>query len=547
MKYLGLIALLLSVAVWNVGCDSSSGDIQPDVVKHIPAPTPETVTPNAQPVDPITMHEPPKPDPIAEPKPIATPKIAPAVVPNTAPVTAPNVPKHQVYQSDVDPNRQFSRETVARQGSEEVVPFEPMVLRPSIDILFVIDDSKSMKAHQINLSRNIDKFVKTFTRNNQLDFQIAVTSIYDSKRYFKIADLPKDDERNLQGVTEMSRLEAGKRNFYRMGQLIPIPGDPNKKTLINSETNNLTSTLGNLLKIGWKSFTKKDEFNKDGELVKEAYGPRYEEILYPMMAAVDVKQLIFGNNSDFFRSQYPKSAGWDPASNDWAGFTKAFNSQFPRPNAHLAVIFVTDTFDQSYLLSAQQVKAALVALKADARFEKISTYGVLHPNSLSDRVKRKQGKRFSYGCAADEDVRGVKSLDSPQLLESFLSLTRGNRSEGSNIFNICSRNYGTRLAQVGTELRVKTLRKLEIPLGFIPERDRISVKYAGRPILDSYTNQQKTRPSPYYWKYRSTDKTIVIYNLDKFVASGSTNNIEIDFAIVDPMSATTDSSQRIGK
>ncbi|MCB0421991.1 MAG: hypothetical protein KDD61_13420, partial [Bdellovibrionales bacterium] len=375
-----LIFVILSFAFIQTGCNSDSGDLQPEVVKYIPEPTPDTMNPEVAPVDPLKMHD---PIPVAE-------------APKTPDLQVPTLPELQPYQSQVDPNRTFERPTVDRQDQEEVVPFQPMTLKPKIDILFVIDDSLSMLAHQINLSRNINRFVSTFAKNDQLDYQIAVTSIYDTNRYFKDSSLPADDERNLQGVTEMSRLEPGKRNFYRMGQLVPVPNATNGETFVTSETPNSLSTLSKLLKIGTKNFVKSDKVHSEnGKLIEEAYGPRYEEMLYPMLAAVDVKQLLFGNNASFFRSQYPKSQGWDPASNDWAGFAKAFNKNFPRPDAHLAIIFVTDTLDQSYRLSAQQVKAALVALKNDPNFEKISTYGVLHPNSLSQRVRRSHSQRFA--------------------------------------------------------------------------------------------------------------------------------------------------------
>jgi hypothetical protein len=47
---------------------------------------------------------------------------------------------------------------------------------PRVDILFVVDNSGSMEAHQRNLSANIDRFLNAFSRVGGLDYHLGVVS-----------------------------------------------------------------------------------------------------------------------------------------------------------------------------------------------------------------------------------------------------------------------------------------------------------------------------------------------------------------------------------
>lgn len=58
-----------------------------------------------------------------------------------------------------------------KQDLGEYVPFNP-----SVDILFIIDDSGSMSSHQNNLSTNIDQFIAELSNNLILDWRIGVTT-----------------------------------------------------------------------------------------------------------------------------------------------------------------------------------------------------------------------------------------------------------------------------------------------------------------------------------------------------------------------------------
>lgn len=60
--------------------------------------------------------------------------------------------------------------------NEQVSDDGQEVFDPSVDILFVVDDSGSMDSHQRNLTRNIDRFIAAFTARAAIDYHIGVTT-----------------------------------------------------------------------------------------------------------------------------------------------------------------------------------------------------------------------------------------------------------------------------------------------------------------------------------------------------------------------------------
>jgi hypothetical protein len=83
---------------------------------------------------------------------------------------APSNPKRQ------PPVRTFS-------ATEETAQEETADFNSKVDILFVIDNSTSMKEEQANLVKNIDEFAKAFSKNTTLDFHIGVLTVFDSGKY----------------------------------------------------------------------------------------------------------------------------------------------------------------------------------------------------------------------------------------------------------------------------------------------------------------------------------------------------------------------------
>lgn len=100
------------------------------------------------------------------------------------------------------------------------------------------------------------------------------------------------------------------------------------------------------------------------------------------------------------------------------------NAGFYRPEAHLAIIFITDAEDQSGSLTAQGLWDFLLKLKG--RPDKILSFGVIVPSTET------------RGCARD-------STEKPYAIEEFLRLS----GQGlSNVFSLCDPQFSDNLVQI---------------------------------------------------------------------------------------------------
>jgi hypothetical protein len=217
---------------------------------------------------------------------------------------------------------------------------ETVVFNPSVDILFVIDDSGSMSGHQRNLSRNVDLFVNELQNNQILDYHIGV----------------------------------------------------------------ITSTVG-----GWNPRT-----TGDGRLFGN---PRYVERSTPNGLQALRSNLVVGTDGAaderFFEPTVMALSA--PLNTTW-------NAGFYRPDAHLAIIFITDTDDQSRGWDAPTFHSFLVSLKSGDK-DKVLPYAVFIP--VADRVCSRSGE------------------EPPQKIEAFMRLS------GGISFGLCDPDYGQKLAGIG--------------------------------------------------------------------------------------------------
>ena len=85
----------------------------------------------------------------------------------------PEVPQFEQVQRD-------QAQWVTLDGGQSQLDFNPRV-----DILFVIDNSDSMKAAQANLVKNIGLFSAGIQKNKMIDYHIGVTSVWDSSERFQ--------------------------------------------------------------------------------------------------------------------------------------------------------------------------------------------------------------------------------------------------------------------------------------------------------------------------------------------------------------------------
>lgn len=219
-------------------------------------------------------------------------------------------------------------------------------LETTADILFVIDDSGSMADHQQNLSLNIQKFVKAFSKKNVLDYHIGVIN---------------------------TGMDQGPYYQYCCGKLI---GSPN---YLDKNTPDFERILSDRMLLG-------------------VNGPGEEMAFDPVYAALTKPHLI---NENF---------------------------GFYRPSANLVLIFITDAEEQSKILDPQSFYNFLLGLKQNS--EKILAYGVLIPSNDTTFCPRDDGTK-------------------PSRYESFLGMVS---NSGKNIINLCSPDFGNKLADLGDDL-----------------------------------------------------------------------------------------------
>ncbi len=249
-----------------------------------------------------------------------------------------------------------------------------LIFDPSVDILFVVDDSGSMSDAQRNLAANVDKFVAEFSKNQLIGYHIGV--ITSSEEFLSYTG---------HGGGRLS----GNPYFVERAT-------PNGLTILKSNINVGTS------------------------------GDSMEKFFTPVRKALE------------------------------GPIEQTYNKGFLRPDAFLAVIFLTDTDDQSYM-SAQDMRDFLVRLKGSP--EKVLTYGVFKP--VTNSICYDRGGELP-----------------PVKLEDFLRLMNGGKL--TNELDICDSDFGTKLAAVGSELEQKIGKIMY--LNQAPDPATIEVRF-GKQIL----------------------------------------------------------------
>ena len=141
-------------------------------------------------------------------------------------------------------------------------------------------------------------------------------------------------------------------------------------------------------------------------------GPEYEESFTPVIAAID------GRNAGFIRA-----------------------------DAHLAIVMITDADDASSV-APSKVNQVLYETKGKDR-SAYSAYAVLAIN----------------GCKTDP---GIKDKG-PERIKEFIQISRG------RVYDLCDKNYGDKLAEVGRSIEKKASRRSKVLLDAIPEDGTLHV------------------------------------------------------------------------
>lgn len=166
------------------------------------------------------------------------------------------------------------------------------------------------------------------------------------------------------------------------------------------------------------------------------------------------------------------------------------NKGFYRPDAYLAIVFLTDADDQSRV-SAGDFHKFLLGLKGGDP-DKIISYGVYIPSTVSNCTR------------SGEPI--------PRKLEEFFKLTKG------TTFGLCDADYGMKLAELGADLvrRVGSLLYLSRPA--VPETIKVT-----------FGSQTIPNHPDLGWIYDPTRNALIFGEQIELLPEPTGTEIEVDF------------------
>ena len=136
------------------------------------------------------------------------------------------------------------------------------------------------------------------------------------------------------------------------------------------------------------------------------------------------------------------------------------NRRFLRPNAHLAIVIVTDTEDQSTAHDAQMTYDLIVNTLKGGRRNMVSVYAAYVPSVNPTNCSRDDGP--------------------PVRLEEFFQLA------GAKTFILCDPTFGKQLAALGNDLFNRIMET--VYLSRVPQVNTIKVSYGSQEIQEDAEN-----------------------------------------------------------
>jgi hypothetical protein len=295
---------------------------------------------------------------------------------------------------------------------------------PKVDILFVMDNSGSMKQIQKNVANNINQFVHYFVQNPVIDFHVAVTVNWDHHT-----------EKFLATHTEGP------------GALKPIPGL--HRRFLKRDDPNLVPKLKQILEVGTLSL-------KDG-------GPEHEAFFSPIVGALEKSQKNQVNEG-FIRPEAHLVVIMITDADDM--------TQNLSPREAAALVSATKSNPQQVSVYGVLVSKNDSDSVKDTGLKKAPKY---HPHCFM-----KKGTLWVDNGLCPPSF-------GPERLEQFIVASNAylggaDTIKENRIFSIVSRNFGQDLAKMGEDIVKTVLSEKRIPLPYRPQMDdqghfQISVKF----------------------------------------------------------------------
>ena len=342
------------------------------------------------------------------------------------PIVAPEIPQFE----DV-PAQKF--EWITEDGGHSQLDFNPQV-----DILFVTDNSDSMKSAQANLLKNLDRFTSGITSNKMIDYHIGVISTWDSS----------------------DRFVQTKKDTYGIGELRFVKDSKGvtsttKRFVTKSDNNILASTLN----IGVAPHAQG--------------GPEFEEFFSPLASAFE-KTGRGAANEEFFRKDAQLVVIVLTDADD------SSKSISPEQMAQTLIDFKGGRRDKV------SVYGVLVRANTPDQYKDwdLRIHPKYHPECFDMTVKPPKNNGTCTGFG-------------PKNLEKFIYAANANagtmeQALAKYTMSIRSSDFGKDLGKIGDDITVKTLEK-EILLQHRPRADKngvlaLRVRYGNQVIPNNKDN-----------------------------------------------------------
>lgn len=183
-------------------------------------------------------------------------------------------------------------------------------MKTKVDIIFMLDNSNSMKNEIEKIKENAHKFTDNLKKFPQVDPHIGVIYTFDSSRY-------TNDPNNSRSVLKFHPLN-GRLQFFDKGELVFLNQNKSKRFLTKKDLNILPEYFNIEVPFIAVKNDKKQEF---------PIGPEIEEMFSPLVAATQ-------NNTE--------------------------NNGFFREDALLVIVFVTDAETGDIPLNKQKSQPDLI-------------------------------------------------------------------------------------------------------------------------------------------------------------------------------------------
>jgi len=293
-----------------------------------------------------------------------------------------------------------------------------MEFNPQVDILFVIDNSDSMKSAQANLIRSIDRFAEKIVKHN-VDYHVGVISTWDSSERFLKTKQDAYQIGDLRFLKDSKEQNFDRRYFTPKDQ---------------------PSILASTLKIGVASYANG--------------GPEVEEFFSPLMAALE-KSGRGAANEGFFREEARLVVVFLTDADDSTSqitpeqlTTKLIEFKGGRPEKVSIYGALTRKNDPDEYKDW--------ALRVHPKY---------HPECFetSGKTTKSNGKcREGFGPERLEQLIVLANNESISPEEKLKKFTMG----------IISKNFGSDLASIGADINEKTLQKVIRLSGLPPRLDK---------------------------------------------------------------------------